>query len=156
MLLFIPAKPVVDEHYLKVHIDNTAVLSWKYDVQDISVTTVVIEQCLSDTHCLEHNVTTNTEQMLELSVSDGDIFFLVIYQDGLETYRSQPFSQLSEDNQLPGKLVHMKTFMYKINIIIYYIRTLTLSTLLCKLQTFVKHPKVYLIILYYRCISIVL
>ena len=103
MLLFVPAKPVVDEYYLKVHIDKNAVLSWKYDVEDISFTTVVIEQCLSDTNCLEHNVTTNTDQMLELAVSDGDIFFLVIYQDGLEAYRSQRFSQVSEDDQLPGK-----------------------------------------------------
>ena len=110
-LLFVPVKPVVNEYHLKVHIDNTAVLSWKYDVKDISVTSVVIEQCLSNTNCLEHNVTTNTDQIIELSVSDGDIFFLVIYQDGLEAYRSQAFSQVSEDDQLPGKFFHLKAFM---------------------------------------------
>ena len=85
--------------------ENTTVLSWKYDVEDFSVTTVVIEQCSSVTICTEHNVTTNKEQMLEVSLSDGGIFFLVIYQDGLEAYRSQPFSQVPADDKLPGRLV---------------------------------------------------
>ena len=84
---------------------NTTVLIWKYGVEDISVTTVAIEQCLSVTICMEHNVTTNTDQILEVSLSDGGIFFLVIYQDGLEAYRSQPFSQVPVDDKLPGRLV---------------------------------------------------
>ena len=109
-MLFVPAKPVVNEYHLKVHIDNTVVLSWKYYVEDLSVTSVVIEQCLSDSNCLEHNVTTKIDQMIKLSISDGDIFFLIIYQDGLEAYRSQAFSQVSKDDQLPGKFLQMKIF----------------------------------------------
>ena len=50
-------------------------LSWKYDVEDFSVTSVLIVQCLSDKNCLEHHITTNSESILDLSVSDGDIFF---------------------------------------------------------------------------------
>ena len=82
---------------------NNALLTWNYDVEDTSITTVLIEQCLSDAVCLEHNVTENTDQMLEVSLSDGSLFVLVIYQDGLEAYRSQPFSQVREDDKVSGK-----------------------------------------------------
>ena len=103
-LWFVTAKPVVIQDYLMVHIrGNTALLTWNYDDEDTSVTTVLIEQCLSDAICLEHNVTKNTYQMLEVSLSDGDLFVLVIYQDGLEAYRSQPFSPIREDDKISGK-----------------------------------------------------
>ena len=82
---------------------NTALLTWNYDVEDTSVTTVLIEQCFSDAICLEHNVTKNTDQIFEVSLSDGDVFVLVIYQDGLEAYRSQPFSQARKDDKVSGK-----------------------------------------------------
>ena len=83
---------------------NTALLTWNYDIEDSSITTVLIEQCLSDAICVEHNVTENTDQMLAVSLSDGDLFVLVIYQDGLEAYRSQP---LREDDKVSGKYIDL-------------------------------------------------
>ena len=52
--------------------------------------------------------------MLEVSLSDGDIVFLVIYQDGLGTYSSQSFSQVSENDIYPGRLVLQKTLTHEV------------------------------------------
>ena len=75
--------------------DSIAILTWKYEVTDPEITRVVIEQCILGGACTEYNVTDNTEKNLEVPAFDGEIFYLVIYQDGLEAYRSERFAMIT-------------------------------------------------------------
>ena len=72
--------------------DSIAILTWKYEVTDPEITRVVIEQCILGGACTVYNVTENTQKTLEVPASNGEIFYLVIYQDGLEAYRSERFA----------------------------------------------------------------
>ena len=72
--------------------DSIATLTWKYEVTDPEITQVVIEQCILGGACTVYNVTENTQKTLEVPASNGEIFYLVIYQDGLEAYRSERFA----------------------------------------------------------------
>ena len=90
-------KPLVKQQDLSVEFTGwKATLSWVYDATDDNYTTVIIEQCNKTEECIHYDVTHNTEQILEVSVFVGDIFYLVIYQDGLEALQRQRFSELAE------------------------------------------------------------
>ena len=75
---------------------SKAKLSWIYDVPDGNYTRVIIEQYNETGECLERDVTDSTQQILEVSVLGGDKFYMVIYQDGFEAYRSEDFAQKPE------------------------------------------------------------
>ena len=77
-------------------IDSEATVSWKYEETEPDVTEVFVEQCQSESetgdNCLAHNVTGQLEGSLELPQSDGELFYLVVFQDGLLSYRSDKFA----------------------------------------------------------------
>ena len=75
---------------------SVAKLTWQYEVIDPEITQVVIGQCTLNGICNEYNVTGNTEKSLQVPGSDEDIFYLIIYQEGLEAYRSERFIVVTE------------------------------------------------------------
>ena len=87
-------KPLVKHKDLSVELTGSfARLSWLYDTTDDHYTAVFIDQCNITGECVLHDVTNNTQHILELSVLDGNMFYLVIYQDGLEAFRSESFTE---------------------------------------------------------------
>ena len=78
--------------------ETSAILHWMYEITD-NYTTVFIQQCYSKT-CMQHNITRNMDQMLELSLDAGKTFYLVIYQDGLVAYRSDPFKTIVGEGKI--------------------------------------------------------
>ena len=93
VLITFSAKPIVNAEDLTVeYTDSIAILIWKYEVTDPEISRVVIEQCILGWACTEYNVTENTQKTLEVPASKGEIFYLVIYQDGLVAYRSERFA----------------------------------------------------------------
>ena len=88
-------KPLVNQKdLLSEFIGSFAGLSWQYDTTDDNYTTVFIEQCNITGECVQHDVTNNTQHILVVSVLDGNMFYLVIYQDGLEAFRSESFTEI--------------------------------------------------------------
>ena len=79
--------------------ETSAILRWVYEMTDDDHTTVFIEQCYSKT-CIQHNITRNMDKVLELSLTAGKTFYLVIYQDGLLAYRSDPFKTVVEEGKI--------------------------------------------------------
>ena len=92
-LITFSAKPIVNAEDLTVEYrDSIVILTWKYEVTDPEISQVVIEQCILGGACTEYIVIENTQKTLEVPASNGEIFYLVIYQDGLEAYRSERFA----------------------------------------------------------------
>ena len=46
---------------------------------------------------MQHNVTNNIQQSLEVHFYDGDKFYLVVYQDGIVAYRSEEITERYEN-----------------------------------------------------------
>ena len=91
-LIICSAKPNVNAEDLTVEYrGSVAKLTWEYEVTHPEITLVVIEQCIFCGACTKYNVTENTKKTLEVPASTSEIFYLVIYQDGLEAYRSERF-----------------------------------------------------------------
>ena len=91
----VSASPVINSQSLLVGIiGSDARLTWDYDTKDQNYTTVMIEQCGSKPGCVNHDVTGNNSLVVPLA--DGELFYLVIYHDGLESYRSEEFSRVPQ------------------------------------------------------------
>ena len=91
----VSAEPVINSQHLLFDIIGAgANVTWNYDTKDQNYTTVMIEQCVSKPECVHHNVTGNNSLVVPLA--DGELFYLVIYHDGLESYRSEPFSRVPQ------------------------------------------------------------
>ena len=113
VLFAIIAKPNVNARDLLVEYkDSVATLTWEYEVIDPEVTQLVIEQCILGGACTEYNVTENTKKRLEVPGSYGEIFYLVIYQDGLEAYRSERFRVVT----VPTDGMQSKCVIFKITV----------------------------------------
>ena len=94
-----PEKPIVSQRDLTMErTETSAKLRWVYEITD-DYTTLFIEQC-NAINCTQHNVTGNMEPMLEIPLIAGKTLYLVIYQDGLEAYRSEPFGTVVEEGKL--------------------------------------------------------
>ena len=91
---------MVNQNDLTMEITETsAILRWVYERTDNDYTTVFIEQCYSK-NCILHNITRNMDKVLEISLVAGKMFYLVIYQDGLVAYRSDPFKTIDENGKI--------------------------------------------------------
>ena len=80
-----------------------AEVSWPDGITNNNYTAIIIEQCNDTGGCVQHDVTDNAKQILKMSVSDGNTFYLVIYQDGLEAYRSKTISDKNDGNDKSSK-----------------------------------------------------
>ena len=89
-ILLLAEHPSVNGDDLLYQINGSLViLGWSFEGYDSSYTSLIIIQCHKTGNCTHHNVTYNPNGMLVVQKSDGLDFHLVVYQDGLEAYRSQ-------------------------------------------------------------------
>ena len=85
--------PVINHEKLLVDlIKARARLTWWYNALEPDITQVYIEQCDAAVKCILHDVTNSSDMILDVATSDGDTFYLIVYQDGLLSYRSSQFS----------------------------------------------------------------
>ena len=100
---FVTEKPKINEAEIEaVYYKSIVIVTWKYNGPFSNHTTISIEQCNTTRGCMKHCVTENLDQFLVLSLGNGRTLYLVIYQDGLEAYRSRNLTarlSLQEENR---------------------------------------------------------
>ena len=105
-MFHILAKPAVVQEDLIATIEGSfATLVWTELFEDAESITVIIEQCEISGTCMHHNVSTNPGSPFRVSLLNGEHFYLIVYQDGLEAYRSDQFDIIYATTQSAGQII---------------------------------------------------